>query len=75
MRLTLLSIGLLCAVAVGSATGGEKSSGSNQAQQKQLQSAPVIDSSSFINSLHALGAGTQSAAGEVEQPFFPLPET
>lgn len=71
MRLNLLSIGLLCAVAVGSATGGEKSSGSNQAQQKQLQSAPVIDSSSFINSLHALGAGAQPA-GEVEQPFFSI---
>jgi len=71
MRLNLLSIGLLCTVAVGSATGGEKSSTSDQAQQKQSKSALVIDSSSFISSLRALGAGAQTA-GEVEQPFFSI---
>lgn len=71
MRLNLLSIGLLCTVAVGSATGGEKSSTSNQAQQKQLKSTPVIDYSSFISSLRALGAGAQPT-GEVEQPFFSI---
>ncbi len=69
MRLNQLCIGLLCAVAVGSATAGEKSPGSNQVQQKQLQRGPVTDSASFINSLRAAGAGAQ-AAGEVEQPFF-----
>lgn len=69
MRLNLLSIGLLCTVAVGSATGGEKSSDTNQSHQKQSKSGSVIDSSSFIGSLRALGAGAQSA-GEVEQPFF-----
>lgn len=71
MRLILLLIGFLCAVVVGSATGGDKSSGSNQAQQKQLKSGPVTDSPSFINSLRASGAGAQPA-GEVDQPFFSI---
>ncbi|HEV8719702.1 MAG TPA: hypothetical protein VGW77_03575 [Candidatus Binatia bacterium] len=71
MRIFLSSIGLLFVVAVGCATGDEKLSGSNQAQQRQSKSGPVIDYPSLIKSLRALGAGA-TASGDVEQPFFSI---
>ena len=69
MRLFLSLIGLLFVVAVGCATGGEKSPGPGQDQPKQSKSGTVSDYPSLIKSLRALGAGA-SAAGDVEQPFF-----
>ena len=69
MRLFLSSIGLLFAVAVGCASGGEKLPGPDQGQQKQSKTAAVTDYPSLIKSLRALGAGA-TAAGDVEQPFF-----
>ena len=71
MRLFLSLIGLLFVVAVGCATGGEKSPGPDQAQQKQSKSGPVTDYPSMIKSLRALGAGA-TAVGDVEQPFFSI---
>jgi hypothetical protein len=64
-------IGLLCVAAVGSATGGGKSPGTDQAQQKPSTSGPVTDYPSLIKSLRALGAGA-AAVGEVDQPFFSI---
>ena len=71
MKLFLLSICLLLVVAVGSATGSENLSGSNQAQQRKSKSGPVTDYPSLINSLRALGAGVEPA-GEVDQPFLSI---
>ena len=73
MRLFLSSIGLLLFVAIGCATGQEKSSAldRDQTQQKQSKSGPVTDYPSLIKSLRALGAGA-TAAGDVEQPFFSI---
>jgi len=71
VRLFLSSIGLLLVVAVGCATGGEKSPGPGPAQQKQPKSEPVTDYPSLIKSLRALGAGA-TAVGDVEQPFFSI---
>jgi len=69
VRLFLSSIGLLFVVAVGCATGAEKSPGPDLVQGNQSKSGPVTDYPSLIKSLRALGAGA-SAAGDVEQPFF-----
>src|SRR3972149_7888303 len=71
MSIFLSSIGLLFVVAVGCATGGEKVSGPNQAQQRQSKSAAVTDYPSLIKSLRASGAGA-TAVGEVDQPFFSI---
>ena len=70
-RLFLSVTGLLCVAAVGSATGGGKSPGTDQAQQKPSKSGPVTDYPSLIKSLRALGAGA-TAVGEVDQPFFSI---
>ena len=71
MRIFLSSIGLLFVFGVGWATGGEKLSRPNQAQQRQSKSAPVTDYPSLIKSLRASGAGA-TAVGEVDQPFFSI---
>lgn len=71
MRLFLLPIGLLFVAAVGPATGGEKLTGPDQAQQKPSKSGPVTDYPSLIKSLRALGAGA-TAVGKVDQPFFSI---
>ena len=71
MRLFLSSIGLLFVVAVGCATGGEKSPRPGHDQPKQSKSGPVTDYPSLIKSLRALGAGA-TAVGDVEQPFFSI---
>jgi len=71
MRIFLSSIGLLFVVAVGCATGGEKSPGPGQDQPKQLKSEVATDYPSLIKSLRALGAGA-TAVGDVEQPFFSI---
>jgi hypothetical protein len=70
--LFLLSIALLSVAALGSATGGEKLAGPDQAHQKRSNSGPVTDYPSLIKSLRALGAGA-TAAGGVDQPFFSIP--
>ena len=71
MKLFLSSIGLLFVVALGCATGGEKSPGSDQTQPMQSKSGPVTDYPSLVKRLRALGAGA-TAAGDVEQPFFSI---
>jgi hypothetical protein len=67
----LSSIGLLFIVAVGCATGGEKSPGPDRDQPKQSKIEPVTDYPSLIKSLRASGAGA-TAVGEVEQPFLSI---
>lgn len=67
MSLFLSAIALFVFVAVGCATGGEKSPG--PAQAKQSISVPVTDYPSLVKNLRALGAGA-AVAGDVEQPFF-----
>lgn len=71
VKLFPFSIGLLFVVVVGSATGSEKISGSNRAQQRKSNSGPVTDYPSLIKSLRALGAGA-TAVGEVDRPFFSI---
>ena len=71
MKIVLSSIGLLFVVAVGCATGGEKSLGPDRDQQQQSKSGAVTDYPSLIKSLRALGAGA-TAAGDVEQPFLSI---
>jgi hypothetical protein len=71
MRISLSLIGLILVVAVGCATGGEKSPGPGQDQPKQSKSGPVTDYSSLVKSLRASGAGA-TAAGDVDQPFFSI---
>jgi len=71
VRLFLSLIGLLFVVAVGCATGGEKSPGPGQNQPTQSKTAAVTDYPSLIKSLRALGAGA-TAVGDVEQPFFAI---
>ena len=71
MKLFVSSIGLFFVLAVGCATGGEKSPVAGQGQPKQSKSGTVTDHPSLIKSLRALGAGA-SAVGDVEQPFFSI---
>jgi hypothetical protein len=65
------AIALFVVVAVGCATGGEKSPGPDQAQQKQSESGTVTDYPSLMKHLRARGAGA-TAMGDVEQPFFSI---
>lgn len=69
MKLLLSSIGLLFAVVLGCASGGEKSPGPDRIQQQPSTGGAVTDYPSLIKSLRAAGAGA-AAAGEVEQPFL-----
>ena len=71
MSLFLFAIAWFVVVAVGCATGGEKSPGQDLAQQKQSKSGPVTDYPSLIKSLRALGAGA-TALSDVEQPFISI---
>jgi len=72
VRFFLLSMGLLFAAEVGSAIGGERLTGQDQAQHKPSKSGPVTDYPSLIKSLRALGAGA-TGVGQVDQPFFSTP--
>ena len=71
MKIILSSVMLLFVVAVGCATGGEKSPGPGQDQPKQSKSGTVTDYRSLIQNLRGLGAGA-TAVGDVEQPFFSI---
>jgi len=71
MRLFLSPIGLLVAVAVGCASGGETSLAPGQDQRKPSTRGAVTDYPSLIKSLRAAGAGA-TATGDVEQPFLSI---
>ena len=71
MRLVLSSIGLLFVVAVGCASGGEKTPGPDRNQQHPLTSGAVTDYRSLVDRLRTSGAGA-TAAGDVEQPFLSI---
>jgi hypothetical protein len=71
VKLFLLSIGLLFIVAVGSATGGEKLSASNQVQQEKSKRGLVTDYGSLIDALRAAGVDVKPV-GDVDQPFFSI---
>ena len=71
MKLLLSSIGLLFAVVVGCASGGEKSPGPDRIQPQPSTRGAVTDYPSLIKSLRAAGAGA-TATGDVEQPFLSI---
>lgn len=69
MKPSLLSVCLLCVVAVGSTACGGKLSVSNQPHQGKSHAGPVTDYASLVESLRATGISVEPE-GEVDQPFF-----
>lgn len=69
MKPSLLSVCLLCVVAVGFTACGGKLPVSNQSPQGKSHAGPVTDYASLVADLRAAGVSVKRE-GKVDQPFF-----